>query len=402
MRRTLSTLMSALAVAALTGGPAPTAHADPTEPSIHRTGQPRQPTGVGVLALDWGNLDHTPRAGAGDYVVVQAWEYPRIPALKAANPSLRVLMYKDGAASVATAHETGLYSTGVSYGEAAIRHPDWFLTDPSGRRLEWSDWAGLYPMNVADRGYQVAWAANVLAELRAHDWDGVMVDDTLTYLSHSTVGSRTSTQIPTDEAMRRATGSFLSHVGPRIKNAGYQVVPNVTVEWNTWRTTLTSWTRYVSGWENEYFTKWGLTTQSRFQGADWRWKYAMARWCARRNKPLLAITYSNRSDRAAQIYHRATWLLSWNGRTGASIFVPAEATADHWQPRSVSRIGTPAGPTRRTRAGVYVRRYSRGLVLVNPSGTARRTTLRAGYRTHAGTAVSSVKVGARSATILRR
>jgi hypothetical protein len=357
-------------------------------------------TGSGVVALDWTDLDDTPRAAAGDYLVMQPWEYARIPALKAANPRLRVLMYKDAAATVVEPHETGLYPTGVGYREASA-HPWWFLTDRGGHRLEWSDWRGLYPMNVANPSYQRAWGANVLAELQAHDWDGVSIDDTLTYLSHPTVGDRVSTAIPDDAAMYRASESFLSHIGPRLRDAGYLAVPNVTVEWDTWSSTLSDWSRYVSGWENEYFVKWGLDRETRFDDADWEWKMRMAAWCAKRRLPLLAITYSSRSDHATMRYHRATWLLTWNGRTGASIFVPAEEGASHWSPRANTRLGAPRGAARQ-RAGVWRRSYTRGLVLVNPTTRARRVTVPRGFRTTRGKVIHTVRLGPRTARLLRR
>src|SRR3954454_24403665 len=73
---------------------------------------------VGTLALEWGDLDANPRAGRGGYLVMQAWEYRRIPALKRANPHLRILMYKDVSAVVRTPDASGIYATGVSYAEA--------------------------------------------------------------------------------------------------------------------------------------------------------------------------------------------------------------------------------------------------------------------------------------------
>ena len=358
--------------------------------------------GVGVLALDWGDLDKTAKAGTGDYLVIQAWEYARIPALRRDNPQLRILMYKDASATVRVADDSGIYATGVSYAEVAAHHPGWFLTDPGGTRLEWSDWPGLYPLNVRNAKYQRAWLRNVLVELRAHAWDGVMLDDTLTYLSHPTFGDLVSTQIPNDASMYRATGRFLAHVGPGLRRAGYLAVPNVSVEWNTWKSTLEDWSRYVGGWENEYFVKWGLERQSRFSGADWGWKMRMAQWCAARRLPLLAITYSNRDDVATQSYHRATWLLSWNGTTGASIFVPAETDASHWVPRANTYLGAPTGKQKRTPDGMHTRTFAHGMVLVNPTdGGLRVPLVGTNYRTLSGTRVQVAHVAGGKALLLR-
>lgn len=331
----------------------------------------QRPSGTGTIALDWGDLDRTPveAVARGDYVVVQSWEHQRLRALHQANPRLQVLMYKDVSAVVREPHESGLFATGVSHAQAERR--GWLLTDERGRVLEWSDWRGLYPVDVGRRAYQDAWAANVLAELRRHPWDGVLLDDTLTTLSHPTVGDRVSTQLPTDEAMYAATDSFLSRVAPRLRGAGYLAVPNVTVDRETWRSTLADWSRHVSGWENEYFVKWGLGPGPRFGGADWRWKVRMAAWCARRRVPLLAVTYGSRRDRTAQVYHRATWLLTWNGATGASVYVPQEPAASHRQPRANVPLGRPSGPRRVVAGGVHRRAFTGGTVLVNPTARTR-------------------------------
>jgi hypothetical protein len=355
---------------------------------------------AGVLALDWGDIDATADAWKANYVVLQSWEAARIPALKAKNPRLTVLMYKDTSAAVKVPHESGRYATGVSFGEAAAN--GWLLRDRAGRTVEWSDWAGLFPTDVADPSYQDRWGDNVLAELRQGGWDGVLMDDALTYLSHATVGHRTPTAISTDAAMYAATESFLAHVAPRIERQGFLAVPNVTVEWNTWHDVMTDWTPYVSGWENEYAVKWGLDRDGeRFVGADWLWKMRMAAWCADRDVPLLSVTYSNRDDAAAQIYHRATWLMTWNGRTGSSIFVPEESFIDHWVPRAALDVGMPAGPRVRLDSGVWSRPYSRGLVLVNPTAGAQTVPLARPYKRLGGKRVTEIRLAPLSGAVLR-
>ena len=348
-------IIAAAAGAVVTSAPAPAA--DP-RPTTARASAPTWGTGNGVLALDWGDLDKTPQAPRGDVVVMQSWEYPRIPALRKQHPDITILMYKDASAVVKQAESaTGRYPAGMGYDWVAAQHPSWFLRDRTGQIIEWSDWRGLYPMDIADPGYQQTWARNVLTELRAHQWDGVMMDDVLTILSHDTVGDRVATRIPDNQAQYAATTSFLSRVAPQIRRAGYLAVPNLSIEWNNWQQALSEWTPYVSGWENEHFTNWP-GQNGRFAGADWRWKLDAARWLAARKVPLLAVTYGPTTDRVGQTYHRATWLLTWNGRTGASLYVPDEPAASHWLPAATRSIGRPLAPAVE-RVGsnvVYVRR----------------------------------------------
>ena len=220
-------------------------------------------------------------------------------------------------------------------------------------------------MDIANPGYQQAWAGSVLAELRAYDWDGVMMDDTLTRLSHSVYGDLTSPQVPDDAAMYAATTSFLSQVGPRITDAGYLAVPNVTVDEDNWRSTLEEWSPYVSGWELEYLVKYGFGEDPLFGDEDWQWRFDLLSWAAERDLPLLAVTYGTVDDVVAQVYHRATWLLAWNGRTGASMYVPEESGVSFWLRAATTDIGVPTGPATKVGPQVLLRPYSDGIAVVN-------------------------------------
>lgn len=318
-------------------------------------------------------------------------------------------MYKDVSATVkgacsdaACTVDDEILPTGIGYHWAAAHHPGWFLHDPAGHKIEWSDWPGLFAMDVGNRDYADRWGANVLRELKAHDWDGVMLDDTLTSLSHTTVGDRVPATVPDDATQYADTTRFLRRVGPRIEKAGYLAMPNVGFQWNDWRKVLEDWSPYVSGWEDEYFVKWGLDSSAgRFTGADWTWKMRLSAWCAEHRVPLLAVTYSNGDDRAAEVYHRATWLLTWNGRTGASVFVPAEDHADHWTALPTTDLGKPVAHRVRNRTtGVWSRLYSHGLVLVNPGSTTRSVSLGTSYRTPSGRLVSQVRLAPSTAALL--
>ncbi|GAA4695035.1 putative glycoside hydrolase [Nocardioides conyzicola] len=399
VRRTAARVAGAvvlLAASVATSGSA--AGVDPPATTA-RVGSPTWSSGNGVLTLDWGDLDKTPQASRGDVVVMQSWEFPRIPALRRQHPGVTILMYKDVSAVVKEAESTtGRFPAGMGYGWVARHHPSWLLHDSVGAIIEWSDWRGLYPINIANSAYQRTWSRNVLAELREHQWDGVMMDDVLTILSHDTVGGRVSTRIPDDEAQYAATASFLSRVAPQVRRAGYLAVPNLSVEWDNWRTTLADWTPYVSGWVNEHFTNWPGSSD-RFVGADWRWKFHAARWLAARDIPLIAVSYGSATDRVGQTYHRATWLLSWNGRTGASVYVPDEPSSSHWLPAATRSIGRPVGPAVRAADGTWTRRFSHGIVAVNPTASARPVALRGTY-TRAERRVRAVRLAPTTAVIL--
>ncbi|WP_345521531.1 putative glycoside hydrolase [Nocardioides conyzicola] len=369
---------------------------------------PRSPS-AGTLALDPGDWDAQPDAFRGDWVVMQPWEYDRIPALKEQNPNVRVLMYKDVTATVSNACVTGptgkcdqdqeILPAGVGYWSALRDHPDWFLRTAEGDTMEWSDWPGLHPMDITNPDYQQAWTDSVVSELQAHDWDGVMMDDVLTRLSHTVVGDAVSPQVPDDAAMYAATTSFLSNVGPQITAAGYLAMPNVTVYEDNWRPTLEQWTPYVSGWEFEYLVKYGFGEDQPFGDEDWQWRFDLISWAAEYDVPVLAVTYGTSYDEAAQLYHRATWLLAWNGRTGASMYVPEESGVSFWLSGATADVGAPAGPVETPAAGVRLRPYAEGVAVVN-SGDETRTVPLGGRYLVRGEPADRVELGPRSAAVL--
>src|SRR5687768_14935336 len=140
------------------------------------------PGGVGLLALRNGDLDATNASRYG-VVVMNAWEAHRIPALKAANPGIKVLVYKDMSSTRSYAVRNGVddakLPTGVGYAFAERTNPGWFLTDAAGARIEWTGYSGHWWMNVGDVSYQNAWLANVSAELASGGWDGVLIDNAM-------------------------------------------------------------------------------------------------------------------------------------------------------------------------------------------------------------------------------
>ena len=343
-----------------------------------------------------------PRSWRGGTVVLQSWQTDELARLKERNPDLTVLMYKNMSATYRDTCRDGctrdspVVPGGVGYHWAQAHHPGWFLRDRTGTALEWADWRGLFPMDTSSAAYQETWEANVRAELEQHPWDGVMVDDTLTWRSHPVVGDRVPTRLATDAEQYAATRAFLRAVGPDLEAEGHLVVPNITLSWDGWHDALAELSPYVSGWENEHFVMWGRDgSDGRFADTDdWTWKVRMAEWLADRDLPLLAITYSTPDDRAAMRYHRATWLLTWNGRTGASIFVSTDESVAQDQRAATEDVGLPTGP-REEVDGVWRRPYTEGLVLVNPTDTARVVRVGAGYE------VDRVRLGPRSGRVLR-
>ena len=342
------------------------------------------------------------------YVILNSWDAPMIPALKAANPGLKTLVYKNLSFTVDYTCSNGIdnayLTAGVGYCDANANHPDWFLQDTSGRRINSSAFTSAWLMDVGNSAYQSRWAANVAADLKAHGWDGVFVDDTDADVSWHLNG-RTIAKYQSATAWQSATRSMLANVGPGLTSQGFLVIPNLYAPWLStydahalWK----DWIQFTSGAAQEYYTKWGTTSSSWFTGNDWTSRQQFQIITEAAGKIFLGITYAPRSDTRSMLYARGNFLLNDSGGASALVFEPSDPEAsDPYSAAWTVNIGSPLAA--RYQVGAAWRRdFSAGTVIVNPSGSAVTVTLEKPYIDPAtGATVTSVTLQSAMAAILR-
>jgi len=342
------------------------------------------------------------------YVILNSWDAPLIPVLKAQNPGLKALVYKDFSFTVSSACSGGAdlarRSAGVGYCDASADHPDWFLTDPSGKRLASANYPDAWMMDVGNPGYQSAWLSDVLADLRAGDWDGVFMDDTNASMSWH-LGGRTIVRYPTSASWRAATRSMLAKVGPALMSAGYLVVPNLDTPWAAdydAQATWSDWLRFTSGAAQEYYSKWGMTSSGLLAGRDWAYRQRFQELTEKAGKIFLGITYAPKGDARTMTWARANFLLfDQPAYGGALVFELTNPEAqDPYSSSWTADVGAPLGP--RFRVGAAWRRnFSGGTVLVNPSSKAVTVALGRPYLRGDGSVTTSVRLAPTSGAILR-
>jgi hypothetical protein len=345
------------------------------------------------------------RAGSYRYVLLHGWQSNLIPRLKAANPNLKVLAYKNMAASYAYACTDGvdnLYPAGVGYCDASAHHPEWFLADTTGARIEFCDYKGLWQMDVGNPEYQAAWEANVAADLRARGFDGVEVDDTNWNEQYHLCG-RTIAKYPNNGDYGAATRSFLARVGPALKSKGFLVLPNIALPYSSSNyETWSDWISFTSGAIQEHFSKWGSGTTQQFGDADWKWRQGFLPLTQKAGKIFLGITYAPMSDVRSMAYARANFLLDWDGGPSALIFEPSNP--EQQDPHAAAwtqDIGSPL-KTKFQVGAAWRRNYSGGIVLVNSSATVTQSVALGGAFVAAdGSTITSVTLPPLTGAILK-
>jgi hypothetical protein len=345
-------------------------------------------------------------AGAGDlsryeYVVLHSDQAGLIGVLKARNPQLKALVYKNASATYAWAQANGQDWTrlpsGVGYVDALANHPEWFLTDARGDRIEYSDYADMWLMDVGSRSYQEAWLANVLADVKANGWDGVLIDD-VNSTQRFHLGGRTIASYPTPADEQAAMERFLATVGPGLTSNGVLALPNIMVEWPDGPTIWSRWIGYTSGAAQEYWTKWGTGEDLHFTGPDWTYRQGFLDLTQRAGKIYLGITYAPMSDTRSMTYARASFLLDWNGGRSALLFQPG--AVDPWHEAWTLDVGNPVS-AKLAIGAAWRRTFTGGTVVVNPSASTLTVPLGGTYVGADGTRVTSVTVAPATAAILR-
>ncbi len=295
-------------------------------------------------------------------VVLHEWEQGKMHDLKASDPTVKVLVYKNLSGMMAAA-PYAVASTGVTTEEAAA-HPDWYLLNTSGERFTFGSYGWVYAADVANPSYQRAWAANVLKVVKDQGWDGVFADDTNpTIRHHYDVGS--VAKYPTDATYGAAMGKMLAAVGPSMRAEGKLIIPNMG-SWSGYRNVVDSWLQYVDGGMEEMFVKWGNDPATGYAtGNDWEQMLGAIKATESRGKMFLGVTHSANNDAAAARYGWATMLLAAQGRS--SFALHADYTNETWFSEYDIDLGAATGNETRETSGVHRRVFTKGLVLVNPT-----------------------------------
>jgi Hypothetical glycosyl hydrolase family 15 len=316
--------------------------------------------------------DVTTTAKRNSFVILVPWKTDVAKKLKAANPALKVLMYKN-ASFMSSAGAGGTYSTGVGQPEADTAHPDWFLLTKAGQRFKSWSYSWMWAADIGKAGYQNQWASNVITELKAHpEFDGVYLDDMNASIRHHHDPSDVM-QYPNDTAYSGAMRSFVQSVAPKVHAAGKLVFANMGGTWAEFPDFNDDVLQYLDGGNDEFFLTWpGGTMQPQ---SMWDRMRVSIQRAEASGKWFLATTagVSNDDAKNAKIMHYAfaTALLFGDGHT--SFTLAKNYTDESWYDDYEYSLGKPLGDAQQQTSGVWTRDFENGVVAVNPSSSQSRS-----------------------------
>jgi hypothetical protein len=287
--------------------------------------------------------------------------------LRAVNPGFLVLYYRLGIGDGPVPFRLG--SRWASDYGSVTRHESWFW-HAGGRRVlnTPSNW---YVMNP-ESGWRGYWAASVLRNSSELGDDGVFADSLSVpqYLGADNF-SPPFQYFVGEGAWTARIDRFMSYEKARLRGRLW-FIPNA----GSWITTRDRTDYSIpDGVMIEGFAEGGPT--SFYAPSDWQLEMNRVLGLVRRNKVILAQSYLAAGDMMARGFVLASYLLVKGSHTFLNMWIGQEP---QWFPEYGVDLGPALGPppasidALRTASGLYVRRYARGIVVVNPGSGARTMT----------------------------
>ena len=169
---------------------------------------------------------------------------------------------------------------------------------------------------------------------------------------------------------------MLAAVGPRLRAAGKLAIPNIG-SWSGYPDVAKDWLQFVDGGMDEMFAKWSTTPGVGYRPAiDWKTQVEEIRTTESMGKRFLAVTQAGSGDTQAERYGWATVLMAAQS-TNTSYLAATNYNADpDWLPEYDAHIGDPTGAATALGNGAYARKFTNGLVVVNPGSRDAEGRLR--------------------------
>lgn len=303
-----------------------------------------------------------------------------IRSVRAYNPDFLCLHYQLGVGA-----GTNLFIDGedwVSDWDYVNRQTNWFLLNPSGRRVHQIDW-NWDVMNIAYSngtpvtGFPQYWISNCLARVAAAEDDGVFADSFTADAYGFGQANPTHPWLEDPELCQAHWIPQLEAFGRAIYGAfeadrrGYVFVPNLG--------------GLITGWENldyglghggmiEGFGLWN--SGNYFDVSDWQLQLDRALALVRANKIVICQSYPDTLNYGDRMLVLGGYLLIRGARTYLNVLTTGESALEYYPEFDIN-----LGPARSPAAaasrdlwyapwGAYRRDFTNGVVLVNPADTA--------------------------------
>ena len=322
-----------------------------------------------------------------DTIVLNEWNASRIPTFRAANPDVRILLYKNSyfLRDDDNASTVGGYTTGANIN---VNYPSWFMLTAASARIKFEYYGAgsgiwFYAMDWGNTAWQAYWLAQVKVSLAAADWDGIFADDL--YCKKYSAIDVALLNYADHAALQAASRAWLAYQYAGLHAFGdYRLVPNL-VEHKGYHPGLwTDWLTISDGLMDEHFGHTGLDPTTGY-AAYGSWadlvveEVALSEAVGKRSVfntdaagygggttlPPLPGTPDHESAMYGYCLYllaaegHSEWFASYGGAYEVPLYLPIQDV----------QLGAPLGARMQKTDGLMYRLFERGEVHVNTHGT---------------------------------
>ena len=338
----------------------------------------------------WGMTEAQVQFAATHYAGTQKILRDDARHLRQYNPNFLVLHYRLGQALGHSTPDAACQPTNNYFdiidgnawvqewpGDANVQE-NWFF-HYTGSRVFSCDW-GHYLTELNDAGWRDWWSTQAISQLTANEADGLFADSYSppNYFGHCAYQPcLPDIDAAFEQQWTDREHAFTDYIQSRFAGR-WKWLPNIGA-------LITS--RDPSDYSNldgamiEGFAEWGYG--SYFDQADWELQQNRLLALIRADKIIIGQTYPNETDVNERLFVLGTYLLIKGRYTYLNLDTAMEP---EWFPEYTIDLGRPIDPLPIEMATyldpawqVYVRHYADGLVLVNPSDSARNINLGGTY-----------------------
>lgn len=353
-----------------------------------------------------------------DYLVLNAADFRFMETARAANPNIKLLVYKNLSSvnkdafyvDAGIRHDYKHPLTGVGFVYADTTHPEWFLKDENGERIFFQDYPSLLQMDVGDPLYQQEWSDNVIKVTKDFNWDGVFIDDVLfTNIDHHRRPPVVTAKYPTNDGFQDAYTEML-HV---FKTKCAAQIPGKILIGNMMADSPPVWKRYLNYLDGAFDERWIVGWGSEILGKDAEWteKMDQAEYFQDNNKILMVQSTTPVTPKNKFYYAYASYLMVKNPANKLFSYSEMETADEYgapseWRNEYNWNLGSPTGrytDTTINNVKIKKRNFTKGVVFVNANSESSNITIEFDkpYFDENGQKVIAVSIPALTGRILR-
>ncbi len=244
--------------------------------------------------------------------------------------------------------------------EISRDHPDWFLLDQNGNRIQGS--GDNYYMDPGNEGFRQFWLERAREMQETYGWDSLFLDNVEASRVKMVEDDTIPTKYPDDKSYTQAVEGFLKYIRESYFQPGGKKMYGNIVSVND-DAVRERYIRNLDGVMLESFaTDW---SDGYREHDDWEEQLKLTEWVLSLGKTMILVSQGDEGDLDRQNFAYASYLLIANGNA-VFRYASSDSYREVWLYDSYKLdIGEPLGK-RYNKQGVWRRDFSNGYVTVDP------------------------------------